>query len=222
MAGEGMPVKRTSLVDQLVSTIQHELITGQYPAGTAFTEEDVKTRYNVSRSTTREALVRLEEDGFLSRDPGTRTLRFRTLTEEEIRDVYYARRFYEGSGINHAKHATEGQLKEISDSATSLCEMLNQGNAYDVVEAEWRCHTAIVACIGSSLVTDQYKGLLRKLSLALAQIEDPREDMVSGQEHVNIAQLLVAKDYRQAKKALFAHLDAGEKELLDCVRGQTG
>ena len=115
-----MPVKRTSLVDQLVSTIQHELITGQYPAGTAFVEEDVKTRYNVSRSTTREALVRLEEDGFLSRDPGTRTLRFRTLTEEEIRDVYYARRFYEGSGINHAKHATEGQLKEISDSATSL------------------------------------------------------------------------------------------------------
>lgn len=98
MAGEGMPVKRTSLVDQLVSTIQHELITGQYPAGTAFVEEDVKTRYNVSRSTTREALVRLEEDGFLSRDLGTRTLRFRTLTEEEIRDVYYARRFYEGSG----------------------------------------------------------------------------------------------------------------------------
>lgn len=31
-----MPLKRTSLVDQLVSTIQHELITGQYPAGTAF------------------------------------------------------------------------------------------------------------------------------------------------------------------------------------------
>ena len=156
-----MPLKRTSLVDQLVSTIQHELITGQYPAGTAFVEEDVKTRYNVSRSTTREALVRLEEDGFLSRDPGTRTLRFRTLTEEEIRDVYYARRFYEGSGINHAKHATEGQLKEISDSATSLCEMLNHGNAYDVVEAEWRCHTAIVACIGSSLVTDQYKEIGR-------------------------------------------------------------
>ena len=43
MAGEGMPLKRTSLVDQLVSTIQHELITGQYPAGTAFVEEDVKT-----------------------------------------------------------------------------------------------------------------------------------------------------------------------------------
>ena len=92
MTKREMPLRRVSLVDQLVRTIQHELITGKYPVGTAFVEEDVKNRYNVSRSTTREALVRLEEDRFLSRDAGTRTLRFRTLTKDEIRDVYYARR----------------------------------------------------------------------------------------------------------------------------------
>ena len=121
MTKREMPLRRVSLVDQLVRTIQHELITGKYPVGTAFVEEDVKNRYNVSRSTTREALVRLEEDRFLSRDAGTRTLRFRTLTKDEIRDVYYARRFYEGAGINHAKHATDEQLGEISESAEALC-----------------------------------------------------------------------------------------------------
>lgn len=212
-----MPLRRVSLVDQLVRTIQHELITGKYPVGTAFVEEDVKNRYNVSRSTTREALVRLEEDRFLSRDAGTRTLRFRTLTKDEIRDVYYARRFYEGAGINHAKHATDEQLGEISESAEALCRLLTQGDAYKVVEAEWRCHAAIVACIGSPLISEQYRQLLKRLSLALAQIENPQEDEASGRDHTRIAELLSDRNYRQAKKELFMHLDRGESELLERV-----
>lgn len=217
MAKRETPLKRVSLVDQLVQTIQHELITGEYPVGTAFVEEDVKNKYNVSRSTTREALVRLEEDRFLSRDAGTRTLRFRTLTKDEIRDVYHARRFYEGAGINHAKHATGEQLGEISESAKALCRLLEQGDAYEVVEAEWRCHAAIVACIGSSLISEQYCQLLKRLSLALAQIESPQEDEASGRDHIRIAKLLSAKNYKQAKKELFTHLDRGENELLERV-----
>lgn len=208
-------IARVSLVDQLVSTIQQELVMGQYPAGAMFVEEDVKQRYSVSRSTTREALGRLEEDGYLTRDPGTRTLRFQTPSAQEIEQVYYARRFYEGAGINNAKHASEEQLDTIMSTAHQLMSTLEHGQPMEVVEDEWRCHTAIVECIGSPLITEQYQRLLRRLSLALAQIESPQEDMAAGRDHITIAELICAKQYREAKKLLFAHLQAGEKELLE-------
>ncbi|KFI52733.1 GntR family transcriptional regulator [Bifidobacterium biavatii] len=207
-------VRRISLVDQLVATIQQELITGQYAAGTPFIEEEVKKRYEVSRSTTREALARLEEDGYLTRDPATRTLRFRTPAADEIEQVYFARRFYEGAGINNAKHASPQQLEAIRESSQQLVAVLEDGKPLEVVEAEWRCHTAIVECIGSPLITAQYRQLLRRLSLALAQIESPQEDAAAGQDHMSIAKLILAKQYRDAKKLLFDHLASGEKELL--------
>lgn len=206
---------RVSLVDQLVSTIQQELITGKYAPGSMFVEEDVKQRYSVSRSTTREALARLEENGYLTRNPGSRTLRFQIPSPTEINQVYFARRFYEGAGINNAKHASPSQLNMILNTAEQLAATLEYGQPMEVVEDEWRCHTAIVECIGSPLITEQYQRLLRRLSLTLAQIESPQEDMASGQDHIAIAKLILNKQYREAKKLLFSHLHEGEKELLE-------
>lgn len=69
--------------------LRRRLVTGALPPGTLLLETSIATENGVSRTPVRDALARLEQDGFVRRAP--RGYRVRERTPEEVIDVYNVR-----------------------------------------------------------------------------------------------------------------------------------
>lgn len=60
------PLRRTSLVDEIASRLEQEILAGTYAPGTALpSERDLARRYAVTRTSLKHALVRLEQLGMI-------------------------------------------------------------------------------------------------------------------------------------------------------------
>lgn len=76
--------------NQIYSTVRDDIIDGFYPGGTFLVEADLCERFNVSRTPVREALIRLENDGFLEQIPN-RGAYVPHITLQDIIDIYQLR-----------------------------------------------------------------------------------------------------------------------------------
>ncbi|HEV8321005.1 MAG TPA: FCD domain-containing protein [Myxococcota bacterium] len=64
--GPGSPIRRTSLVDEIVGRLQREIVDGRLAPGQALpSERELAEKYGVTRASLKQALVRIEEVGLI-------------------------------------------------------------------------------------------------------------------------------------------------------------
>lgn len=81
---------RRHTYDHVYRTLRRALATGQIPEGTRLVETDLAARLGVSRTPVRDALRRLESDGFAERGSGG-GLWSRTIGPDDIKDLFLVR-----------------------------------------------------------------------------------------------------------------------------------
>ncbi len=80
-------IKRQALREQVYQGILQEIVAGRFSAGVRIKDTDIAARQGISRTPAREALLRLESDGFLINSVG-RGFAVRPLDANEIRELY--------------------------------------------------------------------------------------------------------------------------------------
>ena len=73
--------------ERVAQAIEHEIIFGQLSPGQKLREEDLAARYDASRHQVRQALVRLERIGIVSRERN-RGAAVRSFSPDEVRQIY--------------------------------------------------------------------------------------------------------------------------------------
>lgn len=105
-----------TLSDQAYSIIETAIIRGELPAGTRLSEPALAARFGLSRSSLREAFIRLEGKKLLSRTPrlGVRVV---SLSITQLREIYELREALEGLSCRLA-------TDHMSDEEVSLLDRL--------------------------------------------------------------------------------------------------
>ena len=67
-------IKRSNTKDEVEVIIKHEIISGNIPAGTCITQNDIADALGLSRMPIREAFNVLVQDGFLQKLPNRKIL----------------------------------------------------------------------------------------------------------------------------------------------------
>jgi DNA-binding GntR family transcriptional regulator len=80
-------VNRSSLREQVYEILRDQLDTGALQPGSAIRQDEIARQLGVSRTPLREALLRLEQEGFVVIKPRSGIL-VRRLTEQTIRNLY--------------------------------------------------------------------------------------------------------------------------------------
>ncbi|MEN8008324.1 MAG: GntR family transcriptional regulator [Candidatus Krumholzibacteriota bacterium] len=80
-------VNRSSLREQVYEILREQLDTGELSPGSTIRQDEIAARLGVSRTPMREALLRLELEGFVVIKPRS-GIRVRRLTEQDIRNLY--------------------------------------------------------------------------------------------------------------------------------------
>jgi DNA-binding GntR family transcriptional regulator len=212
-------IHRETVADKSVAVLRDRIIAGELRPGTAVTEEAIAEELGVSRATVRQALNTLMLEGLLTRHPTTRVLQVTTLTTEDVRDIYRARRFLELGGVDAAADASTEELARITDAVQDLEKTIVDEDVEGFVQADSRCHAAVVALLRSQHLSAAHAHLMTKLRLVMIANERGNLEQLAVHLalHKEFARHLRSGSIPQARANLAARLEEAEEALVSQV-----
>lgn len=208
-------IRRETIADRTTAELRRSILHSELPQGTPVTEDAMSERLGVSRTTMRQALNTLLMEGLLTRNPTTRVLQVTTLSQDDVRDIYRARRFLELGGVDAAAVATPQQLERLQQAMRDLRRATETDDVAEFVRADFECHASIVAFLGSRHLSETHALLNSKLQIIIAQITMDKQDNVESLAiHEEFAKQILAGQLAEAHASLAARLAESERFVL--------
>ncbi|MFB6835876.1 GntR family transcriptional regulator [Streptomyces sp. NPDC056361] len=183
--GDGHP----SLRERVYVELRERIIEAEYPAGTRLVEREIAEELRVSRVPVREAMQRLESEGFLSVRPrrGSVVADFGPRDAAHLFDV---RENLEGLAARlAARHATPAQLRDLEGLLARARTAAESGRLREAVSLNADFHRRIVELSGNPLLADLMAPLdsrLRRL-FRLTSAQSDGEPMCGAHERLYAA-----------------------------------
>ncbi|WP_306328091.1 GntR family transcriptional regulator [Streptomyces venezuelae] len=214
-----------SLRERVYVELRERIIEAEYPAGTRLVEREIAEELRVSRVPVREAMQRLESEGFLSVRPrrGSVVADFGPRDAEYLFDV---RENLEGLAARlAARHATPARLRDLERLLARARKAAESGRLREAVSLNADFHRQIVELSGNPLLVDLMAPLdsrLRRLFRLTSAVSDG-EPMCGAHERLYAAVRDRDEDAAEAlARAHVADTRAAATRLLAARRGQDG
>ncbi|NQY88960.1 MAG: GntR family transcriptional regulator [Colwellia sp.] len=203
--------------DKVFEQIQHAIVEGDIPSGSKISEPELAKYYQISRSTLREALNRLEKCHLIERkaNVGSRVVK---CSIEGLLELYITREALEGMACRQA--AINMSNEEISEMQAMLkmhgqTQELKDGIAYYQEEGDLDFHYKVI--LGShnkqliELICGQLYHLIRMYRCQFG-MNSPRASRAFD-EHSRIIQAIADRDGELAEMLMRRHIAASRKNI---------
>ncbi len=200
--------RRGETVDYVVAEIRDGILSGRYAPGQRLIARDLTDDVGYSRGPVREALSRLAAEGLVQIVPNRGAI-VRHLTRKQVNDLFAVRKNVEGLAARLAAERIddganritfEKVWKEVRPKGSELpwSTFIRQNRLY---------HQTIVSIGGNEILS----GLIETLQLPVVMLQigramQPEHAAVSHQDHVLVAQAILAGDPDAAEQAMRRHL----------------
>lgn len=191
--------------------IRKDIVAGKFAPGTPLIETTLARKYGISRTPIREALLRLEHDGFVER--GNRGVSIRQPTPQEILDIYEVRITLEATAARAAAHRrTDLDLVQLRSAHETMLKSESHESAKKAEINHVFHETIWKASHNSTLVDLLYRlnvHLLRYPTTTLSDEERWEEVLV---EHSQLIKAIESHDDKAAFSIAEKHM-AGAREV---------
>ena len=155
-----------SVSAQTYEGIRHMIISCQLSPGTPVIEADLARQFGISRSPLREAVRRLEEEGFVEVIEGRARL-VATITPGKVLQLYELRCVLEKFAADRAQGLISSEaLDRVTGKFDDLLVELNRANVIPFNNCDFEFHSLYISRCGNSLIIEQ----LRKLESQLQRV----------------------------------------------------
>lgn len=204
-----------SLADQVFERLENDILSGVYPRGTVFTEQDICNDFGVSRTPVREAFARLEQEHIIS--ASNKGLVVVGITADDAIIIYTIRQKVEGlAAAECCRKATDEQIRELTELVDLQTYYAEKGDSEKVKQIDSEFHEKIYAYTGSSVYVDTLVPLHRKIQKYRKQaVEKESSAMTSCSEHRLISEALASRDPEEAEKAMNNHIACAFKRVKE-------
>jgi DNA-binding GntR family transcriptional regulator len=211
-----------SLADRAYLRLREEIIGVALPPGTLLREDELTRRLGVGRTPVREAVQRLDRDGFVTVIPRRGTL----VSEINITDlagIYEVRAHLESWAARLAAERAGEPERAEAEALLAELEALAPGARYqDLLTLDRRIHRFAYRCAQNAHLAetlDQYHNLsLRILNVAMKRYPKltPRlDDVVHDQRR--LLRAIIAGDGDAAEQAAAEHVTRFEAEIRKAI-----
>ncbi|WP_457090423.1 GntR family transcriptional regulator [Microvirga sp. P5_D2] len=199
---------KESAPDWAFAQLVRRIVTGELPAGSRITEEQLAADLGVSRTPLRAALVRLENARLIIKQRN-RALYVSPLRAEEIEELSNLRERIEGLVASRAAiRVSRGEVS--TDRARLICQQIDTkgfGNPFDLFTLGESFHAEIIRLSGMSRASD----MLAELYLGLERYryilaEDPARAPKRTKEHQDILEAIEAGEPDNAENLMRLHI----------------
>jgi DNA-binding GntR family transcriptional regulator len=200
-----MMIIRERLSADVHQELLGQIVRGRYSPGQRLKDTELAEELGVSRTPVREALQRLEREGFIS---SQKHLGFsvKRLQESEILEVYPLVRLLECSALDSGNPLCPEKLRKLKELGQSLKE--EGSDPFRRIELDSAWHEALIEDNGNRhlmrILADLKRILLR---YEYAFMQDEKLVAESVAEHDAIAVALEGGNRKNAVRLLHAHWD---------------
>lgn len=195
--------------------LSNEIFSGRLLPGQRLRERELSEQFGVSRIPVREAIHRLEQDGFLVTAP-RRGAVVRRLTLKDVDELFDLRVLLESFAAARAAEKVE-QGADASVLLRTLAQAkaaLESGDVERTSELNSAFHDQIVALTGNALLERSMRPL-RGLNRWIFGLSVNRPLEVSAHEHDELADAIITGRAHLAESLSAAHVEAGRKPVTE-------
>ncbi|WP_426979305.1 GntR family transcriptional regulator [Pseudarthrobacter sp. O4] len=190
------------------------IVAGKYEQGTRLRERELSELHNVSRIPVREAIQRLEQDGFVETFP-RRGAAVRRLTLTDVNELFDVRLCLETFAARMAAVRVAGgengmRLQELVDQ-TRLA--IDSGRTADVASLSAEFHAEIVRLSGNRLLVESVKPLFGRMRWIFGLAHN-RSNELQRDEHVELCDAILKGRPDLAYALAYSHIELGREPVL--------
>jgi DNA-binding GntR family transcriptional regulator len=153
-------------VEQTVAAIRKAILEGRLKWGERLIEAELAATFKIGQPTVREALIRLEHRGFLTRVPHRGTFVFRPTFEQAV-EIYRVRENLEVFALKLARsRVTEAGLARVRAHLKGMEEAAARRNEIEFLEADLAFHRAVWEMSGNKCLANMLELLTGPLLTA--------------------------------------------------------
>ncbi|WP_335941652.1 GntR family transcriptional regulator [Streptomyces sp. PTD5-9] len=213
-----------SLRDQVYEALRERIIEGELEPGRRVVERDLAAEFEVSRVPVREAMQRLETEGFLTTQPRRGAL-VSPVGVEEAAHFFDVRESLEALAASlAAQHADAAGLRRLEQLLERSRRATEHGRARDVAALNADFHRQVVILSGNPLLQNLMQPLDGRLHRLFRLTARPDDGPLMCGEHEELFQALRTGDARTAARLAGEHVAntraAALKILTDHAAGQ--
>jgi DNA-binding GntR family transcriptional regulator len=196
--------------------IKQRVIDLQYAPGEKLSEARLAEELKCGRSPIRTAFSRLQSEGFIAVSPQSGTY-VRTLTEQEIRDIFECRLLLETHVTKLAAANIEAEeLRKLRVAFRRLAPQGAQAFEQDLFddfnELDTVFHSTIYRAAGNAIITDILLNLLEKARwLKKSSPSTPQRMKVAFREIEQVLEALEERDADAAAERMRQHIGKAEE-----------
>ncbi|MFG1462167.1 GntR family transcriptional regulator [Xanthobacter sp. DSM 24535] len=201
------------LRDNLYETIRDEILTCRLMPGEEVREQELASRYEVSRQPVREALLRLERERLIIVNP-RQGYQVNPISVSDARDLFRFRLALEPACAAEA----------IESAPDDVLQALDAFRAFDpeqpFIEYNRAFHCALARASGNARMSTTTCDLIEqadrlvRVSIGAIKGRDPRQLVA---EHVAIIDAIQRRDVRTARRLIKTHVASAEKRVLSAL-----
>lgn len=193
--------------DSSYEALREAIVRGEIAPNARLVEADVSTSFDMSRGAVRTALIRLEQEGLVVREPH-RGARVRQVSDEEAVEILQARAVLEGLAVRQ----TAQRIDDAGGARLRAClarqrELLELGDLLGASDVNADLHATLLELSGHGTATR----LIRSLNSQTVRYQHrtiliPGRPSASLGEHEAIVEAVVAGDADGAERHMRRHL----------------
>lgn len=201
--------KMVSYKERVYAELKQAIMRGQLKSGDMLNERALALKLGISRMPVREALQRLETEGWLEREPCRGTW-VRKVTLEDVTELYQMRRGLETLAVELVLRALTTKEREKMERMAQRLESMPCEMEYETfVQMDSEFHLYLAKLSGNRLLHQSMCALMERMTMYVIQTyirkSDPYE--VPTREHAGILRTILADDASAAKRAVEKHIE---------------
>lgn len=201
-----------SLGERTYRLISEMILTGELSYGAPLQERRLAEMLDVSRTPVREAINRLEAEGFLERIGGRVIVREVRL--KEFVEILHVRKLLECDAVREAaKNVDAKELQKVRSIIEQLLEKRNV-TAIELREVDDMFHNFVAEASKNSLINELIKDLRRRTAM-FDHERLPNRMQPGNKEHLDIIDALEKRDGTLASARMARHINNVHKSIFD-------
>jgi len=214
------PTKQPQLWEHILKSLRLQIFDGKIPPDTQLVEAELAAVFGVSRGPIREALVHLEQERLVVREPRKGAFVV-GLSEDDVREIYGLRQVLEC----YAAELSPGKLKDADLQRMQVCieqmvELRHASNWSESAECDLEFHRIPVRVSGHRRLLQSWD-VLSGPTLTMNTVTAPSYPDLIGETqrgHGAILDAYTAGDVDAVKEAIAVHIRRVQEVMLGLMR----
>jgi len=209
-------MNQTSQADRAYSTIKKDIITCVLDPGSQIAQSQMVQRYDFGITPVREALKRLEQDGYVQSVPRYGYI-ITPINIKDIDDIYDLRLILEKSSVRlAAQRASDEQLAQLLERANFSYRFKDTESYRIFLEMNNAFHVAIALTSGNRKLADTLASLLNEMTRIFhlgLDLRDSAEEM--RHEHLALAGAIAKRNVDHAEQIVEDQITFSRRRVIE-------